>query len=503
MKKFLLSLFACVLAMTASAETITFDFSDPTTFGYEKPEAGKYTQIENEGTIKVGDITISVSFAEGSGLRFFANTNSGVIDLRAYKNSSFTVSTSGTDDINKIEINGSNLGSTYLTADGFTAGKWTGAAKSVTFNCIKSTVQMSSMTITVGEEQEEVPSVEMTIVEAQAAKAGTKAIVNGTVVAATKQGAVIGDNTGYIYYYNTNCDLAVGDVVIIDGPLAAYNGFNQFNDSAEVEKDGTAQVSYPEATVLDGAALDAWLAAPAIKYVKVSGELAISGNYYNLNVEGAETAAGSLIKPLDELIAEIESGSKVTVTGFAMYVSGNKYVNIAVTDLTVDEAAQPVSIANTIETAYTVSEAVEIIDAGKDLDQKVYVKGIVCAPYVSKDGVESFVNAQYGDATFFISEDGSAESQQFEIYQGRSFGGEKFEEGDIKLGDEVIFYGNLTKYKETYETTKGAELVRINSATGISIATDAKNAVIFDLSGRRVNRAENGVFIVNGKKVIK
>lgn len=499
MKKFLLSLFACVLAMTASAETITFDFSDPTTFGYEKPEAGKYTQIANEGTIKVGDITISVSFAEGNGLRFFANTNSGVVNLRAYVNSTFTISTSGTDDINMIEIDGSNLGDTYLNADGFKAGKWTGAAKSVTFNCIKSTVQMNSITITVGEEKEEVPSVEMTIAQAQAAEAGTKAIVNGTVVAATKQGAVIGDNTGYIYYYNANCDLAVGDVVIIDGPLAAYNGFNQFNDSAEVEKDGTAQVAYPEATVLDGAALDAWLATPAIKYVKVSGELAISGNYYNLNVEGAETATGSLIKPLDELIADIESGSKVTVTGFAMYVSSNKYVNIAVTDLTVDKEAQPVDITNTIETAYTVSEAIKIIDAGQGLDQKVYVKGIVCAPY--KD---MFVNAEYGDATFFISEDGNADSQQFEIYQGRSFGGEKFEDGAIKLGDEVIFYGNLTKYKETYETAKGAELVRLNGATAISsIATDAKNAVIYDLSGRRVNRAENGVFIINGKKVIR
>ncbi len=122
---------------------------------------------------------------------------------------------------------------------------------------------------------------------------------------------------------------------------------------------------------------------------------------------------------------------------------------------------ETVDITNTLETAYTVSKAIELIDAGKGLDQKVYVKGYVTAPY--KD---MFVNTQYGDATFFITEDGLETSPQFEIYQGLSFGGEKFAEGeDFKLGDAVVFYGKLKKYNTTYEFDKGSVLMLLNGET--------------------------------------
>lgn len=358
-----------------------------------------------------------------------------------------------------------------------------------------------------GEVTPDVPAADMTVAEAQAAEAGTKVSIAGTVYAACKSGAVIGDATGYIYYYNTASDLAVGDVVKMEGEVSAYGGFNQLTAAAEVEKVSTgSKVTYPAVVKLDGKGLDAWFAEPKIQYVQVTGELVISGNYYNLNVEGAETAIGSLIKPLDSVLADVTNNSKVTVTGFAMYTSGGKYVNIVPTELVIGEKAETVDITNTLETAYSVSKAIELIDAGKGLENKVYIKGIVCAPYVNKDGVESIVDLSYGNATFFISEDGKAESQQFEIYRGYDFGGEKFTEEKIKVGDEVVFYGTMTKYKDTYETNQGAELILLNGkgTEGIeSITADATNAPIFDLQGRRVNRAQNGVFIVNGKKVIR
>jgi hypothetical protein len=40
--------------------------------------------------------------------------------------------------------------------------------------------------------------------------------------------------------------------------------------------------------------------------------------------------------------------------------------------------------------------------------------------------------------------------------------------------------------------------------TGIGeVETETENAVIFDLAGRRVQKAQKGLYIVNGKKVIK
>ena len=353
-----------------------------------------------------------------------------------------------------------------------------------------------------GEVTPDVPAGEVTIAEAQAAAAGTQVSVHGTVVAACKSGAVIGDGTGYIYYYNNSSDLAVGDEVVIDGPVSVYNGFNQLTDNAEVEKVSTGnEVTYPNPVALDGAALDALFAAPKIQYVEVAGELVISGNYYNLNVEGASTAVGSLVKPLDSVLGDVTNNSKVTVTGFVMYTSGKQYVNIIPTEIVIGEKAEVFDITNTLETAYSVSKCIELIDAGKGLENKVYIKGVVCAAVKDK-----FVDLSYGNATFYISEDGSNDGQKFEIYRGYDFGGEKFTEEKIKLGDEVVFYGTMTKYDTTYETNQGAELVLLNGkgAEGISnVTTDLQHATIYDLSGRRVNRAENGVFIVNGKKVVR
>lgn len=165
------------------------------------------------------------------------------------------------------------------------------------------------------------------------------------------------------------------------------------------------------------------------------------------------------------------------------------------------EVTPDVDITNTLETAYSVSKCVELIDAGKGLTHKVYVKGIISAPY--KD---IFVDLNYGNATFFISDDGSTESQQFEIFRGYDFGGEKFTEEKFKVGDEVVFYGTLTKYKDTYETNQGAELILLNGQGTVglsSIDAETQHSVVFDLAGRRAGRAQNGVFIVNGKKVIR
>ena len=41
------------------------------------------------------------------------------------------------------------------------------------------------------------------------------------------------------------------------------------------------------------------------------------------------------------------------------------------------------------------------------------------------------------------------------------------------------------------------------SIVTVQPAVSNRSAVIYDLSGRRVNHATKGVFIINGKKVIK
>lgn len=65
----------------------------------------------------------------------------------------------------------------------------------------------------------------------------------------------------------------------------------------------------------------------------------------------------------------------------------------------------------------------------------VYIKGIVVS-------VKEEFSTDYGNATFYISDDGTSKNQ-FYIYRTYYLGNKKFAEGDtqIKAGDEVIICG--------------------------------------------------------------
>lgn len=111
------------------------------------------------------------------------------------------------------------------------------------------------------------------------------------------------------------------------------------------------------------------------------------------------------------------------------------------------------TIANTKETAYTVEEAIALIEAGKGLDTPVYVKGIV-----SK--IVTAFNAKYGNVSFNVSDDGSVSADQFEFFRTQKDAENLYtEDPKIAVGASVIGYGKLTKYNSTYEFAAGNYLV--------------------------------------------
>ncbi len=342
-------------------------------------------------------------------------------------------------------------------------------------------------------------AVKMTVAEAHAAAAKSAVIVEGTVMALSTNSCVIGDNTGYIFCYGVNAyadntTAAVGDKVSAEATISAYGGFNQLT-SATITKLGTEEVSYPDPTVMTGADLDDWIAEPEIDYIQIRGVLNVSGTYYNITVEGATTAIGSIVYPNAALMEQLANGNTYDFTGFAMYVSGSKYVNIVVTEVKpVGEIVEKKDISNTPETAYTVAEAHAIIeDTNNDLSKTVYVKGKVSR-------VQSVKN---NNAIYFISDDGT-ETDELEIYQGYGIGGEDITTEDyLKPGDEVIVYGTLTVYNDVHEFNKGSKIYSLNGEiTGIDNITVATSQKIYDMQGRRISRATKGIYIVDGKKVI-
>ena len=110
------------------------------------------------------------------------------------------------------------------------------------------------------------------------------------------------------------------------------------------------------------------------------------------------------------------------------------------------------TIANTKETAYTVAEAIKLIDNGKT-DVWVYVKGVVSkivTPY----------GAQYKNITFNVSDDGATTTPQFQFYCNQKDAENTYtEDPNIEVGATVIGYGILKKYNKTYEFDKGNYLV--------------------------------------------
>lgn len=168
----------------------------------------------------------------------------------------------------------------------------------------------------------------VTIAEVIEGGAGKAVLTEGLVVATYARGFIIEDETGKILVYeNASPAAEVGDMVTVTGTTSSYAGLLQIGaPSVEVVSSGN-EVSYPEPDVLDAEGMDAQLKATEISYIEYTGVLSISnGKYFNIAVEGTETAIGSISYPIDDLTAL--DGKTVTVTGYFIGVTSKKYVNV-------------------------------------------------------------------------------------------------------------------------------------------------------------------------------
>ncbi|MDE6151212.1 MAG: hypothetical protein K2G12_04400 [Prevotella sp.] len=155
-----------------------------------------------------------------------------------------------------------------------------------------------------------------------------------------------------------------------------------------------------------------------------------------------------------------------------------------------------VDITNTPETAYTVAKAKELVAAGEGLAAKVYVKGFITAI--------GEVSTQYGNASYTIADTKGGEDGML-VYRGYYLGGEKFTAADqIAVGDEVVVYGQLTTYSGAAQVNTGNQLYSINKGTAISTVEAAQDAkqVIYTIGGQQLQKAQKGLNIINGKKVV-
>ena len=100
------------------------------------------------------------------------------------------------------------------------------------------------------------------------------------------------------------------------------------------------------------------------------------------------------------------------------------------------------------------------LPAGAESDKDIYIKGKVVS-------VKEQFSTQFGNATFYISDDGTSKGQ-FYVFRTLYLGNKKYTDGEnIKVGDEVIICGKVTNYMgNTPETvTNKSYIYSLNGKT--------------------------------------
>ena len=133
------------------------------------------------------------------------------------------------------------------------------------------------------------------------------------------------------------------------------------------------------------------------------------------------------------------------------------YVNVAVNQAGSVAAGDGL----TPETAWSASEANAWVKANltdkQVTTEKYYIKG-----KIHKVQTTFAASGTFGNAVFFMSDNGQAASDDFEAYQVYYLEGKQWVKGqpDVEVGDDVIIYGPVTLYGSTAETSgKGAAFI--------------------------------------------
>ena len=136
---------------------------------------------------------------------------------------------------------------------------------------------------------------------------------------------------------------------------------------------------------------------------------------------------------------------------------------------------------------YNVAAVLKLYENNSyDANKEVYVKGIVAK-------VGSIDTGSYGNATYYISDDGTS-TNDFEIYRGYYLNGDKFTSADqLKVGQTVVVCGKLTEYNSTKEMAQGSKLISIEGEGTTSGSDETTTGENITISGTTVNLINNAV----------
>ena len=251
---------------------------------------------------------------------------------------------------------------------------------------------------------------------------GSELSVGGVVTAICTRGIVVTDNSGSLFVYSSSFpykDYAIGDQVSFTGTVGEYGTGLQFDGTAvTIEKWGNQAYTYPAPTTIDWASAVARSASERAYYTTMEGTLAISGNYYNVDL-GLDNVQGSIYYATDEVKAQMANGQDVKLKGYFISVSSGKYANLIVTEVVAEGDEKP---------ATQVANIAEFIEKGLSDESTIFeITGEVAVTY--QNGQNLYVKDETGQILVY----GSLENQ--------------YNNGDRLTGIQ----GSFKNYYSTYE----------------------------------------------------
>lgn len=508
---------ALISASSMAQTTVTFDAKTDKGKYDQAPTSGEqYDTLSKEGVVVVCN---KGAFATGKQYRF-GKGGSAQISSTAGNITKvvFTCTVNGTAKWGPGNFTDATAG-TYTYQEDGNEGTWEGNDASFQLTASGSQVRATKIEVTIGGTV--TPSLAAPTISGETPFAETTTVTiaaeDGATVYYTTNGQDPDDREGTQYTAPfTLSETATVKAIAYKGDLQSTVATKEFKKQANVKTTGNGTVENPY-TAADAVAMYDANALPAdtafytgvITSVKEVSTQFGNATYAIAAAAGAqdslEVFRGYYLEN-KKFTAEdqIKVGDKVVVKGKLIDYKGtlelgqrNYIYSLNGKTTAGDEPVEPKDTAS-----YTVDQALSVLVSDAETTDVVYITG--------KISQIDEVSAQYGNATYYISDDGTT-ANQLMVFRGKYLNNEKFTaEDQIKVGDEVKIAGVLKNYKKGDTVTKevtNSYIVSLNTVpTGISSVVAAPaldaNAPVYNLAGQRVNKSYKGVVVQNGRKFI-
>ena len=397
---------AWTLTWTGSASEVTFTVGEKSDWGTESGKAGRFVVSAMEVTTGGAGIERSETPVISPESTTFGDDGM-LVTISAAAGASIYYTLDGTTPTEASEL--------YAAPIALTA---TATVKAIAIEEGKSASAVAEQTYTYRSGEFQMTSV------LGSATLGSELSVGGIVTAICTRGIVVTDNSGSLFVYSSSFpykDYAIGDQVSFTGTVGEYGTGLQFDGTAvTIEKWGNQAYTYPAPTTIDWASAVARSASERAYYTTMEGTLAISGNYYNVDL-GLDNVQGSIYYATDEVKAQMANGQDVKLKGYFISVSSGKYANLIVTEVVAEGDEKPVEVEK-------VANIAEFIEKGLADESTIFeITGEVAVTY--QNGQNLYVKDETGQILVY----GSLENQ--------------YNNGDRLTGIQ----GSFKNYYSTYE----------------------------------------------------